>query len=100
VKEFVTKRYFGAGTRRPGEIILPGSQLLQLYAAKGYCDNEKAKRLLGYHPRYDFASGMLPTRRYLEWAYGDLSRRIAAITAPKPDPIGALPNPADALNAN
>ena len=79
---FRIKHYFGAGARQPGEHNLPDPQLLKLYAAKAYVDNKKAARLLGYSPRYDFAAGMEPTRRYLEWAYGELSKMVAAMAAP------------------
>jgi nucleoside-diphosphate-sugar epimerase len=57
LKGLVMKHYFGSGGRKPG-------------------------RLLGYEPRWDFSSGMEPTRRYLEWAYGDLRRMVAAESPP------------------
>jgi hypothetical protein len=72
------KHYFGSGGRRPGELILPDPQQLKLYMAMARCDNEKAARLIGYHPRFDFTSGMEPTRRYLQWAYSDLQRSVTA----------------------
>jgi predicted dehydrogenase/nucleoside-diphosphate-sugar epimerase len=78
LKGLVMKHYFGAGGRKPGEVILPDPQQLKLYTAMARCDNEKAERLIGYHPRFDFESGMEPTRRYLQWAYSDLQRSVAA----------------------
>lgn len=98
LKAFVSKHYFGSGARRPGELILPDPQLLNLYAANAYVDNEKATRLLGYRPRYDFAAGMEPTRRYLEWAYGELSRTVAAMAPPPPQSKGTMVGPADPVN--
>lgn len=82
LKGLVMKHYFGSGGRRAGEMFLPDPQQLNHYKTKAHCDNEKARRLLGYHPRFDFASGMEPTRRYLEWAYGDLLKPAA----PKAEP--------------
>lgn len=97
LKGFVMKHYFGSGGRRSGELILPDPQQLKLYMAMAHCDNEKAARLIGYHPRFDFASGMEPTRRYLRWAYSDLQRTVAAkLQAPKPESLGAS---ADAAHA-
>src|SRR6185436_7703996 len=78
LKGLVMKHYFGSGGRRPGELILPDPQQLKLYMAMARCDNEKAARLIGYHPRFDFTSGMEPTRRYLQWAYSDLQRSVTA----------------------
>ncbi len=39
------------------------------YASTAHCRIDKARKLLGYDPRYDFESGMALTRAYLEWAY-------------------------------
>jgi hypothetical protein len=103
LKGIVVKRYFGSGDRRPGETILPDPQKLNLYKAKAFVDNEKAQRLLGYQPRYDFAAGMEVTGRYLEWAYGDLSKMMALKaqpSAPPSRPRGTMLGHADALNAS
>ena len=100
LKGIVMKRYFGSGDRRPGETILPDPQKLGLYSAKVRVDNKKAQQLIGYQPRYDFAAGMEPTRRYLEWAYGDLSRTVAAKAKALSSPPPATPlGHADTLNA-
>jgi len=98
LKGLVMKHYFGSGGRRFGEVFLPDPQALNLYRAKAHCDNEKARRLIGYHPRFDFASGMGPTRRYLEWAYGDVPRAVATKTEP-PKTEGTAA-PADLANAS
>lgn len=93
LKGLVMKHYFGSGGRRPGELLLPDPQQLKLYMAMAYCDNEKAARLIGYHPRFDFASGMEPTQAYLQWAYSDLQRSVAASLRASPaESVGA---PAD-----
>ncbi len=78
LKGLMMKHSSSSGGRKPGEVIIPHPQQLKLYMAKAYSDNAKAERLLGYHPRYDFASGMEPTGLYLKWAYGDLQRSVAA----------------------
>jgi nucleoside-diphosphate-sugar epimerase len=97
LKSLVMKRNSGSGSRRPGEVILPDPQQLKLYLAKAYCDNAKAGRLLGYKPRYDFASGMEPTGIYLRWAYADLQRSVAAKKlSATPKGVSA---PADAAHA-
>jgi nucleoside-diphosphate-sugar epimerase len=95
-KGLVMKHYFGSGGRKPGEVILPDPQALSLFTAKPSCSNEKARRLLGYSPRYDFESGMAPTRQYLEWAYGDLRRTVAAQAGPRK--IEGVAAPADLAN--
>ncbi len=102
LKGLVMKHYFGSGGRRPGEIILPDPQGLNHYKSKAHCDNDKAQRLLGYHPRFDFAAGMEPTRRYLEWAYGDLRRMVSAMspkTEAEPPKAKGMAAPADLANA-
>ena len=78
MRDLVNKYYFGAGGRRAGEVTLPDPQALSLFSSKATVDNGKAKRLLGYAPRYDFKTGMAPTQRYLEWAYGDIRASVAA----------------------
>jgi nucleoside-diphosphate-sugar epimerase len=78
LKGLVMKHYFGSGARKPGGIVLPDPQQLRLYQSKAVCDNAKARRLIGYAPRYDLAAGSGPTRLYLEWAYGDVKRAVRA----------------------
>ncbi|HJU33009.1 MAG TPA: NAD-dependent epimerase/dehydratase family protein [Hyphomicrobiaceae bacterium] len=89
LKGLVMKHYFGSGGRQPGDLILPDPQALNLFTAKPACSNEKARRLLGYRPRFDFASGMGPTGRYLEWAYGDLRRAVSRQTGLRQDETAA-----------
>ncbi|MEM9356997.1 MAG: NAD-dependent epimerase/dehydratase family protein [Pseudomonadota bacterium] len=97
LKGFVMKHYFGSGGRKPGEIILPDPQLLGLYSTKAYCDNEKAKSLLGYNPQFDFETGMKPTSRYLEWAFSDLKRTVSGAQESKPtEDLAAAPGAAHA----
>lgn len=43
---------------------------LDLYAAKCAVRIDKARRLLGYEPEFDFERGMGRTTRYVRWAYG------------------------------
>ncbi len=66
----VTRLYFGSGERELGKVYLPNPQQLRLYTAMASVDSHKARRLLGYRPRFDFESGMVATRAYLQWSYG------------------------------
>lgn len=84
LRKLVMTRYFGGGGRRIGQDFLPDKQKLALYTAKPVVSNDKAERLLGYRPRFDFKDGMALTRRYLEWAYGDTSRYVKAQRTPVP----------------
>lgn len=72
--DLVSRLYFGDGKRPIGQVHVPNPQLLRLYAAKASVGSEKARRLLGYNPRFDFSRGMAATARYLEWAYGGQKR--------------------------
>jgi len=57
-------------SRPVGQLHVPDSGQLRFLMAKPVVDSGKARRLIGYDPRFDFRSGMAPTARYLEWAYG------------------------------
>ncbi|MBU8541468.1 NAD-dependent epimerase/dehydratase family protein [Falsiroseomonas tokyonensis] len=87
--DLVSRLYFGDGSRPTGLVHLPDPQLLRLYAAKASVDSGKARRLLGYAPRYDFGKGMAATALYLEWAFG--AQRRARLPAA---PASAPPQPA------
>jgi nucleoside-diphosphate-sugar epimerase/predicted dehydrogenase len=76
--------YFGAGARRVGQTYVPDRHALALYRAKAVAGSEKARSLLGYKPRFDFARGMALTGEYLTWAYEDLHRSAAAQRAEAP----------------
>ncbi|MBC9179319.1 NAD-dependent epimerase/dehydratase family protein [Pseudoroseomonas ludipueritiae] len=68
--DLVSRAYFGDGSRPTGMVHLPDPQLLRLYSAKASVDSEKARRILGYAPRFDFERGMAATALYLDWAFG------------------------------
>ena len=53
----------------PPPVYMPNKDINDLYAAKCIVNIEKAKKLLNYHPDYDFDKGMELTGKYLEWAY-------------------------------
>jgi nucleoside-diphosphate-sugar epimerase len=57
--------------RQPGHIHVPDPARLKLFTRTAPVYAAKARRVLGFRPRYDFAAGMEPTARYLRWAYGD-----------------------------
>ncbi len=57
-------------TRPTGQLHVPDLKQLRFLAGKPVVDSGKARRLIGYDPRFDFKSGMAPTARYLQWAYG------------------------------
>lgn len=50
------------------ELLVPNATLLGLYRARTHMRIDKARRLLGYAPRYGFADGMRITADYLRWA--------------------------------
>ena len=57
-------------TRPTGQLHVPDRGQLDFLLAKPVVDSGKARRLIGYHPRFGFEAGMAPTARYLQWAYG------------------------------
>lgn len=61
---------FNPKLRPVGQLHVPDLKQLRFFAAKPVVDSGKARRLIGYHPRFDFKSGMAPTAHYLQWAYG------------------------------
>jgi nucleoside-diphosphate-sugar epimerase/predicted dehydrogenase len=78
VYDLVSRVYFGDGSRPTGVVHMPDPQLLRLYMAKASIDSEKARRLIGYAPRFDFEQGMAATALYLEWAFGAQRRNSKA----------------------
>jgi predicted dehydrogenase/nucleoside-diphosphate-sugar epimerase len=84
LKAMVMNYYFGSGRPRGGEVFLPTKQALALYSSKAVARCEKARALLGYSPRFDFGSGMVPTGEYLRWAYGDAKQSMASNSGQSP----------------
>ena len=69
------KRFYDQGflpSKNTDELagVLPQKRRLDLYAAKCAVRIDKARRLLGYEPEFDFERGMGCTTRYVRWAYG------------------------------
>jgi len=50
------------------ELLVPNATLLGLYRARTNMRIDKARRLLGYQPHFDFEQGMRLTAEYLRWA--------------------------------
>ncbi|UEM07349.1 NAD-dependent epimerase/dehydratase family protein (plasmid) [Skermanella rosea] len=71
MRQLVIKYYFNASPKSKSAVFLPDNQTLSLYCAKSHVRIEKAQRFLGYQPRYDFATGMEMTHRYVDWAFTD-----------------------------
>lgn len=76
--DLVSRVYFGDGSRPTGVVHLPDPQLLRLYKAKASVGSEKARRMIGYAPRFDFTRGMAATALYLDWAFGAQRRNAQA----------------------
>jgi nucleoside-diphosphate-sugar epimerase len=57
------RRYLQPGPRAPG--ISTDYD----YSAKPVCRIDKARQVLGYDPKFDFAAGMAVTCDYVRWAY-------------------------------
>lgn len=49
-------------------LFLPPLHDLPIWTSKTHVKIDKAKRLLGYEPRFDLKSGMLLTEKWLRWA--------------------------------
>jgi nucleoside-diphosphate-sugar epimerase len=52
----------------PRQWYLPDAKTLAIYEAKATISSEKARRLLGYEPQFDFERGMALTAKYIKWA--------------------------------
>ena len=50
--------------------FLPSKEKLAAYASRHRVQSDKARRLLGWEPAFDFRSGMDLTADYIGWAYG------------------------------
>jgi len=59
-------------------VQLPNEGAIKIETSKARARIDKAKRQLGYSPRFDLERGMEVTRRYLEWA--NLTERPEAIS--------------------
>ena len=52
----------------PWKMLIPDAQQLSMYLARPTVRIEKARRILGYRPAFDFASGMSLMCEYIAWA--------------------------------
>lgn len=89
--ELISGLYFGDGKRPTGMVHIPDPQLLRLYAGQATVTSDKARRLLGYAPSFDFDRGMAATASYLQWAYGTTADTAAPMKAGMESPaaVGA-----------
>lgn len=76
---------FNPKSRPIGQLHVPDLKQLRFLAARPVVGSGKARRLIGYHPRFDFKSGMAPTAHYLQWAYGVAAQGSEA--APSRGPV-------------
>jgi len=67
----VLQRYrAGSEAAGPREFV-PDPQRLALFRSKARVSIDKARKVLGYKPRFDFKRGMERTRTYVQWANPD-----------------------------
>lgn len=52
----------------PQPVYMPNRQKLALYRSRTHVRIDKARRLLGYEPVFDFERGMALTARFIRWA--------------------------------
>ncbi|MGY0777742.1 NAD-dependent epimerase/dehydratase family protein [Azospirillum argentinense] len=84
LRHLVMVHYFLKKKVSRNQLWLPDAQKLALYQAKALIDLTKARRLLGYEPRFTFEDGMALTADYLRWAYRDVPRTAPAAPAARP----------------
>jgi nucleoside-diphosphate-sugar epimerase len=63
------REIFGPVARRIGRKHMPSLSHADFLSKKFEVHSRKARMILGYNPRVDFCSGMIPTREYLRGAY-------------------------------
>lgn len=62
IREGVRRRLRVPHTRRRGYVHMPSLGIVQ---SRATASSDKARRVIGYEPQYDFAEGMVATSRYL-----------------------------------
>ena len=65
IRKSAQDRLFGPSMRRRGQIHIPDLAQLRFLQSRMTINSDKARRELGYAPRFDFAAGMVPTSAYL-----------------------------------
>lgn len=58
-------------------LFLPNLQQLQLYQAQGRTRIDKARRVLGFEPRFPAETGLSVTGEYLRWAYPRMQLQLS-----------------------
>jgi hypothetical protein len=77
LRALVDKYYFGSSGSMIGQLYLPAARTLALYKARLQTRLDKARTMLGYHPRCDFRTGVARTAPHLEWAFAGLLKDVA-----------------------
>lgn len=94
LRHLVMVHYFLKKKASRNQLWLPDAQKLALYQARAVIDLGKARRLLGYAPRFTFEDGMALTAAYLRWAYRDVPRTTPAAARPANEDRQPAPLPA------
>lgn len=68
----------------PGQVHLPNVGFMQ---SRAVVSTEKARRLIGFEPRFEFSAGMVPTAAYLA-EYSGRAPAPEAASSPVPGPVG------------
>jgi len=69
IRQKALKLYHFRRKGAPREVFLPDEEQLALFSSRAEIRIDKARRLLGYEPAFDFDEGMRLTRAYVQWAY-------------------------------
>ena len=67
-------------TRWRGHVHLPNPGQLYFLQSRATIGSDKARRILGYAPQFDFPTGMVPTSRFLEEIYLRSAERRRHVT--------------------
>lgn len=69
VVQFLKDTYIAYMKKAPKAVYIPDSEELTFLNSKAHVRIDKARRLLGYEPVFDFEHGMEMTGEYIKWAF-------------------------------